>query len=75
MSRVACEAFGCLIEALREREGMFSLCGRHADAQTPARGYINLTNWSTLVRYNDTTLQCSNIANDTTIDRCKTLTC
>ena len=75
MGRVACGAFGCLIEALREREGVFSLCGRHADAQTPARGYINLTNWSTLVRYNDTTLQCGNIASDTTIDRCKTLTC
>ena len=75
MGRVACEAFGCLIEALREREGVFSLCGRHADAQTPAREYINLTSWSTLVRYNDTTLQCGNIANDTTIDRCKTLTC
>ena len=75
MGRVACEAFGCLSEALREREGVFSLCGRHADAQTPAREYINLTNWSTWVRYNDTTLQRSNIANDTTIDRCKTLTC
>ena len=75
MGRVACGAFRCLIEALREREGVFSLCGRHADAQTPAREYINLTSWSTLVRYNDTTLQCSNIANDTTIDSCKTLTC
>ena len=75
MGRVACEAFGCLSEALRECEGVFSLYGRHADAQTPAREYINLTNWSTWVRYNDTTLQCGNIANDTTIDRCKTLTC
>ena len=54
---------------------MFSLCGRHADAQTRVREYINLTNWSTWVRYNDTTLQCGNIANDTTIDRCKALTC
>lgn len=75
MGRVACEAFRRLSEALREREGVFSLCGRHADAQTPAREYINLINWSTLVRYDDTTLQRSNIANDTTIDRCKTLTC
>ena len=75
MGRVACEAFRRLTAALREREGVFSLCGRHADAQTPAREYINLTNWSTLVWYNDTTLQCGNIANDTTIDRCKTLTC
>ena len=75
MGRVACEAFRRLIEALRGREGVFSLCGRHADAETPAREYINLTNWSTLVRYNDTTLQRSNIASDTTIDRCKTLTC
>ena len=75
MGRVACEAFGCLIEALREREGKFSLCGRHADAQTRVRDYINLTNWSTWVWYTDTTLQCGNIVNDTTIDRCKTLTC
>ena len=75
MGRVACEAFRRLIEALREREGVFSLCGRHADAQTRVREYINLTNWSTLVRYNNTTPQRSNIASDTTIDRCKTLTC
>jgi len=75
VGRVACEAFGRLSEALREREGMFNLCGRHADAQTRVREYINLTNWSTWVRYNDTTLQCGNIASDTTIDRCKTLTC
>ena len=54
MGRVACEAFGCLSEALREREGMFSLCGRHADAQTPAREYINLTNWSTFWRCGET---------------------
>mgnify|MGYP003114057270 FL=1 len=39
-----------------------------------ARGYLNLTRWSRL-RYYITTLQRSNIANDTTIDRCKTLTC
>ena len=39
MGRVACEAFGRLSEALRECEGVFSLCGRHADAQTPAREY------------------------------------
>ena len=70
MGRVACEAFGCLIEALREREGVFSLCGRHADAQTPAREYSFFTKWS-----NFAMSQRSNIANDTTIDRCKTLTC
>jgi len=75
VGRVACEAFGRLTAALRGREGVFSLCGRHADAETPAREYSNLTRRSTLVRYNDTTLQRSNIANDTTIDRCKTLTC
>jgi len=75
VGRATREAFRRLTAALREREGVFSLCGRHADAQTPAREYINLTSWSTLARYNDTTLQCSNIANDTTIDRCKTLTC
>jgi len=70
VGRVACEAFGCLIEALREREGVFSLCGRHADAQTPARGYAFFTKWSNIA-----VSQRSNIANDTTIDRCKTLTC
>ena len=70
MGRVACEAFGRLSEALREREGVFSLCGRHADAQTPAREYVFLTKWSNIAMS-----QRSNIANDTTIDRCKTLTC
>jgi hypothetical protein len=70
VGRVACEAFRCLIEALREREGVFSLCGRHADAQTPAREYAFFTKWS-----NFAMSQRSNIANDTTIDRCKTLTC
>ena len=70
MGRVACEAFGCLIEALREREGVFSLCGRHADAETPAREYVFLTKWSNIAMS-----QRSNIASDTTIDRCKTLTC
>jgi hypothetical protein len=70
VGRVACGAFGCLIEALREREGVFSLCGRHADAQTPAREYAFFTIWS-----NFAMSQRSNIANDTTIDRCKTLTC
>ena len=70
MGRVACEAFGRLSEALREREGVFSLCGRHADAQTPAREYAFLTKWSNIAMS-----QRSNIANDTTIDRCKTLTC
>ena len=54
MGRVACEAFGRLTEALREREGMFSLCGRHADAQTRVREYINLTNWSTFWRCGET---------------------
>ena len=70
MGRVACEAFGCLIEALRGREGVFSLCGRHADAQTPAREYVFLTKWSNIAMS-----QRRNIASDTTIDRCKTLTC
>jgi len=70
VGRVACEAFRRLIEALREREGVFSLYGRHADAQTPAREYAFFTKWS-----NFTMSQRSNIANDTTIDRCKTLTC
>ena len=70
MGRVACEAFRRLTAALREREGVFSLCGRHADAQTPARGYAFFTKWS-----NFAMSQRSNIANDTTIDRCKTLTC
>ena len=70
MGRAACEAFRCLIEALREREGVFNLCGRHADAQTPAREYAFFTKWS-----NFAMSQRSNIANDTTIDRCKKLTC
>ena len=70
MGRVSCWAFRCLIEALRGREGVFSLCGRHADAQTPAREYAFFTKWS-----NFAMSQRSNIANDTTIDRCKTLTC
>ena len=54
MGRVACEAFGRLTAALREREGVFSLCGRHADAQTRVREYAFFTKWSTWVRYNDT---------------------
>ena len=70
MGRVACEAFGRLTAALREREGMFSLCGRHADAQTRVREYSIFTKWSNIAMS-----QRSNIANDTTIDRCKTLTC
>ena len=70
MGRATCEAFRCLIEALREREGVFSLCSRHADAQTPAREYAFFTKWS-----NFAMSQRSNIDNDTTIDRCKTLTC
>ena len=70
MGRVACEAFGCLSEALRGREGVFSLCGRHADAETPAREYAFFTKWSNIAMS-----QRSNIASDTTIDRCKTLTC
>lgn len=70
MGRVACEAFGRLTAALREREGVLSLCGRHADAETPAREYAFFTKWSNIAM-----LQRSNIASDTTIDRCKTLTC
>lgn len=54
MGRVACEAFGRLSEALRGREGVFSFCGRHADAQTRVREYINLTNWSTFWRCGET---------------------
>ena len=50
MGRVACEAFGRLSEALRECEGVFSLCGRHADAQTPAREYAFFTKWSIFYR-------------------------
>ena len=70
MGRVACEAFRRLIEALRGREGVFSLCGRHADAETPAREYAFFTKWSNIAMS-----QRSNIASDTTIDRCKMLTC
>jgi len=70
VGRVACEAFGRLTAALRGREGVFSLCGRHADAQTPAREYVFLTKWSNIAMS-----QRRNIASDTTIDRCKTLTC
>ena len=70
MGRVACEAFRRLSEALREREGVFSLCVRHADAQTPAREYIFFTKWSNIAMS-----PRSNIARDTTIDRCKTLKC
>ena len=50
MGRVACEAFRCLTAALREREGMFSLCGRHADAQTRVREYAFFTKWSIFYR-------------------------
>ena len=46
MGRVAYEAFGRLSEALRGREGVFSLCGRHADAQTRVREYAFFTKWS-----------------------------
>ena len=49
MGRVACEAFRRLSAALREREGVFSLCGRHADAQTPAREYAFFTKWSNFI--------------------------
>lgn len=50
MGRVACEAFGRLSEALREREGVFSFCGRHADAQTRVREYAFFTKWSIFYR-------------------------
>jgi hypothetical protein len=50
VGRVACEAFRRLTAALREREGMFSLCGRHADTQTPAREYAFFTKWSIFYR-------------------------
>ncbi len=50
MVRVAREAFGRLSEALREREGVFSLFGRHADAQTRVREYAFFTKWSIFYR-------------------------
>jgi hypothetical protein len=50
VGRVACEAFRCLTAALREREGMFNLCGRHADAQTRVREYAFFTKWSIFYR-------------------------
>ena len=70
MGRVACEAFVRLTAALRGREGVFTLCGRHADAQTRVREYAFFTKWSNIA-----ISQRSNIASDTTIDRCKALTC
>ena len=49
---------------------MMAILGIDAETRIGARGYINLTKWSRLGR-----IYAGNDGSDTTLSRCKTLTC